>query len=130
MTVKGTCSCQKIGYEISGELCDATACHCSMCRKTFGSYASAFATIKPNEFSWLKGKELLSSYDSSKNMSTLFCSNCGSTLGGTYNNEICWVTLGCVLGEPDIKIASHIYMGSKAKWETNPTEVTEYDELP
>jgi len=35
--------------------------------------------------------------------------------------------LGCLNGSPDIEIGKHIYVGSKAKWEVMPSEVTQFD---
>ena len=63
-------------------------------------------------------------------MGAYFCSKCGSTLCGTYKGDICWVTLGCVEGDPKIIVDKHIFMGSKASWETNPNDVTQYEEYP
>lgn len=130
MTVKGSCCCGKVSYEIDGKLHDATSCHCSMCRKASGSQSSAFALFSPGKFSWVSGKELLSHYESSDDMGTYFCSVCGSPLAGTYKEEIGWVTLGCVEGNPRVKIEKHIFLGSKAPWETSPNDVLQYEELP
>ena len=129
MTIKGSCSCGKVTYRIDGKLHDATSCHCSMCRKASGSQSSAFALLEPDEFSWLSGEDILNFYKSSQDMGAYFCSVCGSTLAGTYKGEICWISLGCVDGDPDIRVEKHIFMGSKAPWETNPTDVYQYEEF-
>lgn len=129
MTIKGSCSCGSVSYVIDGSLADATACHCSMCRKATGSQSSAFALFEPNEFSWITGEELLTYYKSSDDMGAYFCSKCGSTLAGTYKGDLCWITLGCVEGDPHITVEKHIFMGSRASWETNPGDVQQYDEF-
>lgn len=116
--------------QIDGKIHDATSCHCSICRKASGSHASSFARFDPAKFSWISGEDKLSHYKSSEDMGTIFCSVCGSPLAGTYKGLIGWVTLGCVDGDPELKVEKHIFMGSKAPWETNPSDVLRYDEFP
>lgn len=126
----GSCACGSIAYHIDGELHDAAACHCSMCRKASGSYASAYALFDPATFSWLRGEDQLTHYASSEDMGTYFCRVCGSSLAGTYQGQVGWVALGCVDGKVKLKVEKHIFMGSKAAWETNPHEVEQYDMFP
>jgi hypothetical protein len=140
MTINGSCFCGKSKYKIEGKLRDATACHCSMCRKMFNSPASAYALLEPSEFSWLMDENLLSTYKVDEDFGLNFCSECGSTLGGVYkghfkNNEfqegkLSWVTLGCIEGDPGIEIGKHIFVGSKAAWEVMPEGVDKYEEWP
>ena len=130
MAIRGSCACGCVSYKIDGNLHDATSCHCSMCRKASGSHASSFALFEPAKFLWLSGEDKLSHYKSSADMGTYFCSVCGSPLAGTYKGQIGWVTLGCIDGDPKLKVEKHIFMGSKAPWETNPNDALQYDEFP
>ena len=128
--ITGGCFCGAINYKINGKLRDARSCHCPDCRKAFNAQASAYALVNSEEFSWVSGKELLTSYESKKGEGIQFCSICGSTLCGTFNGIIQGVTLGCVDGNPDIEIGMHIHVGSKAKWEIMPDGVIKYQEGP
>lgn len=130
MAINGSCFCGAIKYKIEGVLKDATSCHCSMCRKAFSSQASAFARIKPEDFSWLSGETLLSTYESKTGVGIQFCSKCGSTLCGTNYGNVIGVILGCVEGDPKIEIGKHIFVGSKATWEVIPEGVPQYEEWP
>ena len=130
MTIKGSCFCGSITYKVEGKLRDARSCHCSECRKEFSAQASAYALVDPDEFSWVSGENLLTSYESKKGEGLQFCSICGSTLCGTYKGRINGVTLGCVNGDPDISLGMHIFVGSKASWETIPEGVPQYEEGP
>ena len=130
MTITGECFCGEIKYEINGDLHDARSCHCSRCRKAFSSQSSAYALVKPGEFRWLAGEELLTAYVGEHGYGLQFCSKCGSTLVGVFNNEVHGITLGCVNGDPDVKLARHIYVGSKASWETIAPGVPQYEEGP
>lgn len=128
MIITGECFCGGIKYQVNGALRDARSCHCSRCRKAFSAQASAYALVEPQEFKWLSGQSLLTSYVGAHDFGLLFCSQCGSTLCGIYNGAIHGVTLGCINGDPKIVIGRHIYVGSKAAWEIIPEGVTQFRE--
>lgn len=130
MSIEGSCFCGAVRYKINGQLHDARSCHCSMCRKAFSAQASAFAFLNPDEFSWVAGEDLLTSYSSNAGAGLQFCSVCGSTLCGTFEGRVIGVTLGCVDGDPGVTLGMHIYVGSKASWETIPDGVPQYEEGP
>lgn len=130
MTISGSCFCGAVTYEIEGKLRDARSCHCSMCRKAFSAQASAYALVEPNEFKWLSGENFLASYESRNGAGLQFCGTCGSTLCGTFKGKVHGVTLGCVDGDPDVTLERHIFVGSKATWETIPEGVSQYEEFP
>ncbi|MFV2057627.1 MAG: GFA family protein [Thiohalomonadales bacterium] len=130
MTVQGSCFCGAISYVLAGKLRDARSCHCSMCRKAFSAQASSFALLDSQQFSWSTGIEHLRTYESKTGAGLQFCGICGSTLCGTFQGEVIGVSLGCVDGDPDIEIGVHLFVGSKARWETIPTGVLQYDEWP
>jgi len=105
MTVSGECFCGEVTYEVSGKLRDARSCHCSRCRKAFGSQASAYALVNPDDFRWLTGEDQLTSYINEQDFGFRFYSKCGSTLCGR-----------------------HIFVGSKASWEVIPDGVVTFEE--
>jgi hypothetical protein len=124
--IKGECFCGEIQYQINGSLRDARSCHCSRCRKAFSSQASAYALVESGTFEWLSGQNLLTSYVGAHGFGLQFCSQCGSTLCGVFNEEVHGVTLGCLNDDPDLEIGRHIYVGSKASWEVMPEGVVQY----
>jgi len=130
MPMTGECFCGEVSYQISGSLRDARSCHCSRCRKAFSSQASAYALVNSNEFEWLTGAKLLSSYVGNHGYGLQFCSRCGSTLCGIFDGEVHGVTLGCLNGNPDVELGMHIFVDSKATWETIPEGVTQYGKGP
>ena len=130
MLLTGECFCGSIKYRIKGRVFDARSCHCSRCRKAFSAQASAYALVNPNEFEWLQGSELLTSFESQYGFGLNFCKKCGSTLCGTYKGAVHGITLGCLNEDPDVEIGYHIFIGSKAKWEILPSGVTMFDEGP
>jgi hypothetical protein len=126
--ITGECFCGEVKYELNGLLRDARSCHCSRCRKAFSSQASAYALVEHQEFQWVSGESLLSSYVNSDGIGYSFCSKCGSTLCGVFGDTVHGVTLGCVNGDPDIELGRHIYVGSKASWEVIPDGTLQYQE--
>jgi hypothetical protein len=86
--------------------------------------------VNADEFKWLTGEHLLTSYVGEHGFGLQFCSKCGSTLCGTFEGVIHGVTLGCVNGDPKIEIGHHIFVGSKANWEVIPDGITKFDEGP
>ena len=128
--ITGECFCGDIRYEISGILRDARSCHCSRCRKAFSAQASAYALVNAAEFTWVSGEDLLTSYVGKQGFGLQFCSRCGSTLCGIFNDIIHGVTLGCINGDPEIEIGQHIFVASKASWEVIPDGVTAFKERP
>ena len=130
MSITGECFCGAVSYAISGSLRDARSCHCSRCRKAFSSQASAYALVADDEFEWVSGKELLTSYVGRHGIGIQFCSICGSTLCGTFDGVVHGVTLGCVNGDPGVEIVRHIFVGSKAAWEVLPEGVPTFEEGP
>lgn len=128
MIITGECFCAAVKYQVDGKLHDARSCHCSRCRKAFSSQASAYALVEPQEFKWLSGEDLLTSYVGEHGFGLQFCRKCGSTLCGVFNGTVHGITLGCINGDPDIEIGKHIYVGSKAQWEVIPEGVLQFEE--
>jgi len=119
-SINGACLCGNIAFAVRGKLKNARSCHCSQCRKAFSSQASAYALVHPEEFTWTRGKHLLTAYESKSGSGLLFCSQCGSTLVGTADGIIHGVTLGCIDGDTGVEIEAHIFVDSKASWEILP----------
>lgn len=127
--IQGGCFCGAIRYHLSGELCNARACHCSRCRKAFGGASSAYAELAPGaSIAWTSGRELLSVHETTESWALAFCSVCGSTLCGLHHGEVHGLTLGCVDGDPGVRIGMHIFVGSKAPWDHIGGDAPQYAE--
>jgi len=129
----GSCFCNMVSYEITGNFGIFQYCHCSRCRKFTGSAFASNILVSPNDFSWLSGKEFVGRYEpkDTKYFATSFCKNCGSYLpwlGKTGKAVV--VPAGTLNDEPNIKPMQNIFCGSKAKWYIEPNTVPHYEELP
>ena len=116
MTIRGGCLCGKVRYEVKRRLVDADNCHCSKCRKHHGAAFATYANVDTAEFKWISGADIVKVFEAASGAGWCFCSECGSSLGGTDRGEITSITLGTVEGDPGVKPQSHIFTGSGAKW--------------
>ena len=130
MTIKGSCLCGRVRYEINGELFHVTHCHCSMCRRQHGAAFATYAQFRPDEFKWTAGEDLVKVYETPDKAGWCFCRECGSSLAGTDRGEITSVTLGSVEGDPGVKPQAHIFAGSKACWYEISDDLAQFDEWP
>lgn len=129
-THTGECLCGKIRYEVSGDLPDGLSCHCSICRKAFSGAGSSVTWIDSDSFAWLGGKEFLKTYADQRGLSLGFCTQCGTTLCGIFDDKVVCVTLGTLNGMPNIKIGKHIFVGSKAPWDEIGGVAPQFHERP
>jgi hypothetical protein len=130
MALTGGCACGRVRYEIAAPLMRARCCHCSRCRKTFSGAGSAYAEIEPGSFSWTAGKSELVAHESAPEWGLQFCGACGSTLCGTYRGEVPGVTLGCVDGDPGVRIEMNSFVGSRAPWDHIGGDAPQYEAAP
>lgn len=117
MLHSGSCVCGAIGYEISAEPSLTLNCHCSLCRKTHGAAFASLAWLPIEHFRWTAGEELLGRYSTSPGFNRLFCSRCGSPVGGELEGGgICGFTLGTLDDQAGVRPSEHIFTDSKAPW--------------
>ena len=126
----GGCFCGRVRYEIRAPLRAARSCHCSRCRKAFSGSGSAYAEVEPGSFSWQRGRENLSRYETAPGWGLSFCRTCGTTLCGTRDGDVHGVTLGSVDGDPGVEIEMHIFVGSKAPWDHIGGTAPRFEKLP
>lgn len=128
-TITGECFCGAIRYAFDGPLAPATSCHCSRCRKAFSGSGSAMSRVDAS-FRWTGGEDLLSTYIGQHGAGLGFCSRCGTTLCGIFDGKVGGITLGTLNDDPEVAIGRHIYVGSKACWDTIGGSAPQFDEMP
>ncbi len=115
MSVKGSCDCQGVVFELIGELRDVVFCHCSQCRKTSGHYWAATQVPKVN-LNLIKATSL-SWYDSSDKARRGFCSVCGSSMFYERKGiDKISVSAGSLEIPTSLDRMRHIYVGSKGDY--------------
>ena len=128
----GSCLCNIVQFEISGDFDAFFLCHCSRCRKNSGSAhgANLFATTAT--IAWLSGEENVASYrlrDTRHERS--FCRTCGSALPGVrMGGALLVVPAGSLDGPVEIRPTAHICCASRADWDADLGDIPHMDGLP
>jgi len=118
MSVKGSCLCGGIQYEVNGVFGSVVHCHCSMCRKATGAAFRTRAAVPTASFRWLAGESLLSKYESSPGETRTFCRVCGATLPTFFRDhpDQIGLPLGTLDDDPGVRPSAHVFVDSKAPW--------------
>src|SRR5205823_813248 len=77
-SVRGSCLCGGVKFEINGPLVAPSNCHCTMCRKQHGAAFRSRARVEISDFKWVQGEDLVTFYESSPGGFRGFCRVCGS----------------------------------------------------
>jgi hypothetical protein len=73
--------------------------------------------VRRDRFEWLSGEAELRRYETASGWSTTFCGQCGAPMPQpTPDGGRVFVPAGALDGNPDLRIAGHIFVGSKPDW--------------
>lgn len=78
--MKGRCLCGSVAYEVTQLDSAIEHCSCHHCRKAHAAAFNTAAEVHREHFKWLRGSDLLKSYESSRGKHRFFCGNCGTHL--------------------------------------------------
>src|SRR5580765_624980 len=81
-SIRGSCLCGRVRFEVDPPFIQASHCHCERCRKHSGTAVCTQARVLREQFRLLQGKELIKVYGKGEGAVKAFCSNCGSSLFG------------------------------------------------
>ena len=116
--IRGSCLCGAVRFAYARAVSQIGMCHCSQCRKVSGVASNAVIVVPAADLQWLAGAELRQRFAKPSGWSTTFCRTCGAPLpnempgGGAY-----WVPAGSLDDDPGLRVAGHIFVGSKATWD-------------
>ena len=79
-TVRGSCLCGGVKFEITGPLSSPLNCHCSLCRKQHAAPFRSRARAQIKDFRWLEGEHLVKYYETPGGYERGFCRECGSPI--------------------------------------------------
>ncbi|TAH12559.1 MAG: GFA family protein [Curvibacter sp.] len=114
-TLQGSCNCGAVKFTLAQAPTDASACHCTQCRKQSGHY---FASANlPKEAVALTGGENLTWYQASEKVRRGFCSKCGSWLfWEPVFRDWTSVALGSLDGATGLNLERHIFVAHKGDY--------------
>ena len=77
-TLKGSCLCQSVRYEVSTPFMRFGHCYCSRCRKATGGVRSTNIAVPIAQFHWTQGENLVRRFDlpEAKSFARQICATC------------------------------------------------------
>ena len=131
MSLKGSCLCGAVQYEVDRLDMPIGHCHCLTCRK---AHAAAFATtagVMREHFRWTGGEDRLSAFYSSPGKLRRFCSVCGSHLIAERPTDPHVILRVATLDDdPGMKPTMHIWTSHDVPWLSDDETVLAYPEWP
>ena len=126
----GSCLCGLVRFAVSGDIEGVGRCLCSKCRKVSGTNGNAVFIVSNNRFEWLDGKSNTTKFSLPSGWSVLRCRDCGSPLPQSHDGKQMWVTAGLMDVDVEAAVRLKIYVGSKADWDHEASNLLEFEEMP
>jgi hypothetical protein len=116
-TLRGTCLCEAVEYEVEDAFRYALNCHCSRCRRTTGAAYKPLAGIETDKLRVVRGEDKTMLYGDADATHDVHCGVCGSMLFSVVRDgQYVHVAMGTLVDTPSIRPTQHIFVGSKAPW--------------
>ena len=115
--MKGSCLCGQVQYQIEKLESPIQHCSCKTCRKAHSAAFNTAAAVSKKSFTWLKGEDKISGYESSPGKVRYFCSNCGSQLIAEKEGSPNYVLRVATLDDdPGVKAEFGIWKSHEVSW--------------
>ena len=116
MSFTGGCLCGDIRYESELGPVETGYCHCSICRRSTGAPALAFASFPAHCFAYIKGEPAV--FQSSPAGQREFCSKCGTQICYRESGQAKTVDVNSgTLDDPELAAPQfHIYTDDRISW--------------
>ncbi|GAB3104514.1 GFA family protein [Aestuariicella hydrocarbonica] len=132
MSTKGSCLCGEVHFEIEGEFDSFYLCHCPHCRKDTGSAHAANLFSSTATLTWLSGHSRVREFTlpATRHVKS-FCATCGSALPNIQEDgQLVVVPAGSLDDNISIRPTAHIFMASRAEWDTDLQNIRAQPGLP
>lgn len=125
----GKCLCGSVEIKVSGPIRDIIHCHCSLCRKNSGTAFATNGFVQATEFEVVEGRSLLSTFSFKPGRNRHFCSQCGSPVYSSNEQDPSRYRLRLGILDSDIqeRPISHNFVTSKANWEDLDANLPRYE---
>lgn len=130
-TLRGSCQCGGVQFELPDEFVNMTFCHCTTCTKLSGGIGTASGRVRTEAIRILAGEELVRTYQPDEGTAKSFCSVCGANLfgGGWPESEFSSVRLSAIDSPFEGGPGSHLYVRSLPPWAALPDDGLERFEI-
>lgn len=118
---EGGCLCGAVGFAIDVDPTDVSHCHCGMCRKAHGAAFATYCNVSAADHAFTRGQGALKTYRSSDTVDRTFCGQCGAPMlwvDAVNFPGVVAFPLAALDGDFPLPAQRHIFVGSKAPWDT------------
>jgi hypothetical protein len=120
--VSGGCLCGAVRFEVARFVGPFELCHCSRCRRAFGSAFAALIGVKAEDVSWISGRDEIQRYEAPvrkhpPGFRTAFCGQCGSPMP-VFEADDDWfeIAAGILDDDPGLRPDRHIFVECGSAW--------------
>ncbi len=126
---RGHCLCGAVRFEVSGPMPEASACHCSICRRATGHFEAGVDL--PRDRVSITGIDAITWYRTSPDVRRGFCGTCGAPLFFD-NQKADWIgiNLGAFDTPTGTRLARHIFVADKGDYYDIADGLPQYDTVP
>lgn len=122
MTIKGSCLCGSVRFELRKVVGPFEICHCARCRKQSGSNGLAMIGVNSDDYRLISGTDDIGSYEAPilnnpPAYHVYFCKTCGSST--PPSNPTGWfeIQAGLLDEDPGVRPDKHIFVDLAAPWD-------------
>ncbi|NIP18630.1 MAG: aldehyde-activating protein [Xanthomonadales bacterium] len=131
-TLSGSCLCGSVSYTVEGEEHRFYHCHCTRCRKASGTGHASNLFVK-GALTWNSGEDLANTFKlpEAERFSNTFCRQCGGRVPRFVEEfGIVFIPAGSLDDEPTMRPQARIFLGSRADWSCDTSEISGFSEYP
>ncbi|NVK56789.1 MAG: GFA family protein [Alteromonadaceae bacterium] len=132
MSIKGSCLCGEVRFEITGNFESFYLCYCKYCQKDTGSAHAANLFSSSATLQWMSGQSSVNTFQlpSTQHIKS-FCACCGSALPSLQmNGKLLVVPAGSLDDALNMTPNARIFTSRCAPWQTGLEDIQSFSELP
>lgn len=128
--MRGSCLCGQVEYTVSQLDSPIGHCSCRSCRKAHAAAFNTYASVRHEHFQWLRGEQVLKSFESSSGKQRVFCGNCGTHLIArcTGDDEFVVLRVATLDEDPGQTPQEHIWASHEVPWLAYGPDIQAYAE--
>lgn len=130
--ISGHCECNRVQFEVDGDILDFSHCHCSQCRRLHGAAYATFAGVTRDSFRYRSGEADIRKYASSERNIRVFCGHCGSAIlvEPAEEPDMLYLSMSTIDGDPPRPPAYHAWVRSRAPWHEITDDLPQHETWP
>ena len=131
MTLKGSCLCGAVRYEVDRLDTAIGHCHCTTCRKAHAAPFAPTARVARDHFHLVAGADKLSAFESSPGRMRRFCSGCGTHIVADRADQPHVVLRVATLDDdPTVRPVVHIWTSDDVPWLAEGKDLPHFPQWP